>query len=137
LNPVKRALVAAFSLFATLSSPGIEAKRSSPKEVKPVVAAGVRYRVEHFGVKLGRPQNGGYVDAENVKTGKLLWSRMVYRVRYDTNLEKDAQDVFIIEIKLVHGRLLVKTERSEEFEMDLASGRVRALTPLGPRVEVA
>ena len=114
-----------------------EAKRVAPKEVAPLVVDGIRYVVPHFGAFRGRSQNGGYVDAEDAKTRKLIWSRMVYRVQYDVNREKDVQDVFITEMKVRGARLLVKTERSEEFEMELASGRVRALTPLGPHVEVA
>jgi len=46
------------------------------------------------------------------------------------------QDVFITGIKVRKGCLFVTTERAEQFEMDLRSGRVRALTRLGPRVDV-
>ena len=62
---------------------------------------------------------------------------MIYRIQYDPKREKDVQDVFIARIKLSRGHLLVTTERAEEFEMDLPSGRVRALTRLGPGIEVA
>jgi len=124
-------------MAAVLMGAGAEAKRVAPKEVAPLVVDGVRYKVPHFGAFRGRFQNGGYVDAEDAKTRKLIWSRMVYRVQYDVNREKDVQDVFISEIKVTGGRLVVKTERSEEFEMELASGRIRALTPLGPHIEIA
>jgi hypothetical protein len=124
-------------MAALLMGAGADAKRVAPREVAPLVVDGVRYKVPHFGAFRGRSQNGGYVDAEDAKTRKLIWSRMVYRVQYDVNRERDVQDVFISEIKVTGGRLVVKTERSEEFEMDLASGRVRAMTPLGPHIEVA
>jgi len=71
-----------------------------------------------------------------VRSNKLLWDRMVYRVLYKPNLEKDVQDVFIVEVRVKNGRLFVKNERSQEFEMDLASGHVRALTVLGPGIEL-
>jgi hypothetical protein len=110
----------------------VQAKRAAPDDVPPVTAGGVQYRVPHFGAFHGQAQNGGYVQAWDVKSKRMLWDRVVYRIRYDPRLEKDVQDVFITEIQ-VHGeRLLVKNERAEEFEMDLPSGRVRALTPLGP-----
>jgi hypothetical protein len=102
-----------------------------------VVAGGVRYEAPHFGALHGKDQNGGFVQAWDVKTGKLMWDRMVYRVRYDASREKDVQDDFITQIRVKGGILLVKTEHAEEFEMDLISGRVRALGPLGPRIEVA
>ncbi|HEY6863385.1 MAG TPA: hypothetical protein VI319_05755 [Burkholderiales bacterium] len=108
-----------------------------PKAVAAVVANGVRYQVPHFGALHGKAQNGGYVQAWDVKTGKLLWDRMVYRVRYDENLEKDVQDDFISRISVRKGHLRVTTEGSEEFDMDLKSGVVRALTPLGRNIEVA
>ena len=113
------------------------AKRVPPKAVAAVVANGVRYQVPHFGALHGKAQNGGYVQAWDVKSGKLLWDRMVYRVRYDENLEKDVQDDFISRIAVRKGHLTVQTERSERFDMDLGSGAVRALTPLGSHIEVA
>src|SRR5258708_34835335 len=114
-----------------------EAKRLPPKEVAPVVAGGVQYKVPHFGALHEKAQNGGYVQAWDVKTRKLLWDRMVYRIRPDKNLEKDVQDDFITAIRVRGGHLFVKTERSEEFDMDLESGEVRALSALSPNVELA
>jgi hypothetical protein len=114
-----------------------EAKRVPPKEVAPVVVGGVRYEVPHFGALHEKSQNGGYVQAWGVKTRKLLWDRMVYRIRYDENLERDVQDDFITAIRVKDGHLLVKTERSEEFDMDLGSGAVRALSALSTHVELA
>jgi hypothetical protein len=131
------------SFWVTLASGVIaiggdaEAKRVAPKEVPSVVAGGIRYKVPHFGALHDKSQNGGYVQAWDVKTGKLLWDRMVYRVRYDLNLEKDVQDDFISGIRIKGGHLIVKTERSEKFDMDLESGKVSALTPLSQRIEIA
>jgi hypothetical protein len=123
-------------LVGTMVSGAAQAKRAAPQDVAPVVARGIRYEVPHFGALHGEAQNGGYVRAWDVKSKKMLWDRAVYSVRYDPQREKDVQDVFITEIRVRGGRLLVKNERSEEFEMDLASGRVRALTPLGPNTVV-
>jgi hypothetical protein len=119
-----------------LTGANAEGRRLAPKEVAPVIADGVRYSVPHFGSLRGVAQNGGYVEAEDVKTGKLIWSRMIYRIEYDSKIEKDVQDVFITNIEVKQGRVWVKTERAEEFELDLASGRVRALTALGPHIQV-
>ena len=97
-----------------------------------MTVGGVQYKVPHFGAFHGKAQNGGYVQAWDIKSKQMLWDRLVYRIRYDPKLEKDVHDVFIAEIRVRGERLLVKNERSEEFEMDLSSGRVRALTALGP-----
>jgi hypothetical protein len=47
---------------------------------------------------------------------------MIYRIRYDRNLERDVQDVFITEIHLDGKTLSMTKESSERFEMDFASG---------------
>jgi hypothetical protein len=61
---------------------------------------------------------------------------MIYRIRYDRNLERDVQDVFIAEIHLEGKALFVTNQSSERFVMDLTYGKVRALTPLGPGREL-
>ena len=132
-----RTFVAVAILGALAGAGAVEAKRLAPKEVTPVVANGIRYTVPHFGAFHDKPQNGGYVEAWDVKTEKLIWDRMVYRVRYQANREKDVQDDFITQIKVRGGHLLVRTERSEEFDMDLASGQVSALTPLESHIEIS
>ena len=116
--------------LALASSPAF-AKRIPPKPVAPVTAKGVVYKAPHFGVFHGKDQNGGFVQAWDAKTKKLLWDRMVYRVIYDRDLETDVQDVFITKLRVVGDKLVVTNEASEKFEMDLPSGRVRALTALG------
>ena len=124
------------TIVASAVSVGAFAKRLPPKPVAPLVADGVRYEVPHFGAFHGKEQNGGFVQAWDARKNQLLWDRMIYRIRYDRNLERDVQDVFITEIHL-HGKILfVTNESSERFEMDLVSGKVRALTPLGPRREL-
>jgi hypothetical protein len=125
------------ALGVIASAGAAEAKRLAPKQVPSVVAGGILYKVAHFGAHHYKSENGGYVQAWDAKTGKLLWDRMVYRVRYDANLEKDVQDDFISRISVKGGDLIVKTERSEKFQMDLESGKVRALTPLSQHIEVA
>ena len=128
---------AILALGAIAGAGTAEAKRLPPKEVAPVVVGGVEYKVPHFGALHGKSQNGGYVQAWDVKTRKLLWDRIVYRVRYDDSLEKDVQDDFITAIRVKGGHLFVKTERSEELDMDLGSGEVRALSALSPHVKLA
>jgi hypothetical protein len=127
----KGAILCCLLIMATLMTPRAHAKRVAPKEIRPVVAAGVRYKVPHFGALHDKPQNGGYVQAWDIRTSKLLWDRMVYRIRYDRSLEGDVQDVFITGIRLKKRTLRVTNDQSEAFEMDLTTGRVRALTALG------
>ena len=133
----QRRTVLLIALSAMLPSLPASARRRPPREVPPVVRGGIKYTVPHFGSLHGKQEDGGYVQAWDVKSGKLLWDRMVYRVAYEPNLEKDVQDVFIVNIRVTGKKLFVKNESNERFEMDLDGGEVRALTPLGPRTEVA
>lgn len=134
-NVFRRGLLMA---VATLLLTGAaQAKRVAPAPVKPLVHAGVRYEAPHFFSKDDKPEKGGHVQAFDKKTGKLLWVRQVYQVKVDPALEGDVQDVFITSLKLRgRSKLVVQNERKERFEMDLASGKVRALGKLGPRTEL-
>jgi len=112
------------------------AKRRPPAEVKAVVKDGIRYSAPHFGALHGKLQNGGYVQAQETSSGKLLWDRMVYRVIHDARLERDAQDVFIVRVSVNEGTLLVENELGETFEMDLATGRCKAVIKKSTRTHI-
>ena len=101
-----------------------QAKRSAPKDVPPVTVGGVKYSAPHWGKAIGKMQNGGYIQANNVETGKLLWELRVYEFKYDANLEGDVQDVFITSLRLVDGNLEVVNERGDTFVVDIAKRKV-------------
>ena len=94
------------------------AKRSPPAKVEPVKSADAEYRVPH--------DQMGCVEAWDVRTGLLIWRKQVYVVRYDVDLEKDVQDVFITSVEVQKGKLLVKNERASEFELDLDTLQAQA-----------
>jgi hypothetical protein len=76
------------------------------------------------------------VQAQEISSGKLLWDRMVYRVIYDERLERDAQDVFIVRVSVNAGSLLVENDLGETFEMDLATGRCKAVIKKSKRTDI-
>ena len=104
-----------------------EAKRKAPKPVQPVIHNGVRYVAVHWGGRVGKRQNGGHVQAWDVKTNTCLWTRQAYTTRYRRGLESDVQDVFITSMKVVGDKLAVTNERGKTFKLDLA----QAGTPTG------
>ena len=55
----KRALLVGILTGAMLPGAGVQAKRSPPKEVLPVLSGGVRYTVPHAAVLHGKDQDGG------------------------------------------------------------------------------
>ena len=100
------------------------AKRSAPAEVKPVVYQGIRYTAPHWVNANGQRIAGGYVEAFDVKTNKKRWRLRVYEIRYDPQLEKDVQDVFITSLAIEKEMLVVVNQRGERYDVDLKSRKV-------------
>lgn len=92
------------------------AKRSPPKEVAPVRSGEIELRVPHGQM--------GCIEAWDTNAKQLVWRRQVYAIRYDVELERDVQDVFIESIELQKSKLLVKNERGSIYELDLESLQV-------------
>ena len=116
-------------LAGDLSPPGkemVRKKRSGPEPVSPVVFAGVRYEVVHWGKGRGLPQNGGYIAAIDEASDKELWLLRVYEVHYDDDIEDDKRDIFIT--SLVAGgdgkHLYVEDERGRRYVVDTATRKV-------------
>lgn len=109
---MKNAALSLLLLCLCFTSP-VLAKRSAPVEVKPVLAAEVEYRVPH--------DKMGCVEAWDVRTKLMIWRKQVYVVKYDVDLERDVQDVFITAVEVQKGKLLIKNERQSEYELDLAT----------------
>jgi hypothetical protein len=98
-------------------------KRGPPPAAPSVSASGVRYAAVTWGSQRGLDQNGGYVAATDLKTGRELWVAKVYSTPRDPTMEGDKQDLFIKRLKLIEkGRaLLVTDERGGRYRLDLAT----------------
>jgi outer membrane protein assembly factor BamB len=94
------------------------AKRAAPKLVPPVVWQGVEYRapldVEHI----------GHVQAFDLSSGRELWETTVYHVPINPLVEEDVQWVFISEMQVQDGKLVIMNERRKTYRLDLKTGRV-------------
>ena len=67
-RPFKLAIV----ISVILASGAASAKRRAPKDVAPVTAKGIVYKVPHFGFFHQKEQNGGFVQSWDAKTKKLF-----------------------------------------------------------------
>ena len=107
----------------------MQKKRTGPAPVAPVSRGGVRYEPLVWGRERGLGQNGGYILACDVASGKELWTLKVYDVHYDPEMEQDKQDCFITRMSLAWfgNRLKVRNERGERFVVDLDKREVRVL----------
>ena len=103
-------------------------KREGPAEVAPVRLGSVMFSVVHWGLSRGLAQNGGYIAATDIASGRELWLLKVYDVPYDARRERDVQDTFIIELKLdsTGSMLLIKDELERVFVVDPRTRTVRS-----------
>lgn len=107
---------------------GDYAKRSPPEEVSPVVHGDEEYVVIHMASQNGAYQNGGYIEAQDRKTGATKWGIKVYTTINDPD-GKSEQDVFITEMKLnaATGVLLVKDEKKRSYSVNINTRQVTVL----------
>ena len=102
-------------LLATLLA---EAKRGAPTEVLPVTVGNIEYLAPH---RNGTHKQMGFIEARELKSGGLIWSRQIYTVKYDPDLEGDVQDVFIKSITVEGNTLIITNERNSKYQLDLHS----------------
>lgn len=101
------------------------ADRSNPAPVEPVELNGVKYKAPTYDPVSG--YTVGFVEARDSANKRLIWSRQIYVVKYDTNMETDVQDVYITRLVLDNNLLRIYTERGYEYELDLATLEVRPI----------
>jgi len=74
----------------------------------------------------GLEQNGGYIIAKDIATGKELWLARYTQRCTNPDLETDVQDVFIQSIKLSDDKasLNITDEKGRQFTLDLNTQKV-------------
>ena len=109
-------------LFVT----NLYAKRRAPEKVVSISRGDITYKIPHTVRANDSYLKGGIVEAYETKTSKLLWRIEVYKIKYDPNLERDVQDVFITSVKFSEDgkSLIIVDEKRRLFEVDLASRKV-------------
>jgi len=114
--------IATLFLIALFAFPAaVLAKRVPAPVVESITHEGVRYTVPNDkGTK-------GYVVARDAATGKQLWTKTVFRKSICPFLEHDVQWVFIKQMRLEGGRLVIVNERREAYSLDLKTRRVKKL----------
>lgn len=116
----------------------VAAKRVGPAPVAPVVVDGLRIEAVNAGRKRGLAQNGGYIEAFDMASGKSLWLLQVYKIDYAANMEEDVQDRFIKQLESTADRasLLVTDENGNRFIVDLTTRAVSAAPSDAPRTGI-
>jgi hypothetical protein len=123
VTPAKHKLILVLMVLVVGSSVAF-AKQPAPKEVPPAVIGGIKYTAPHWCRINGKDQQGGYIEARDFNTGRLLWELRVYEIKYEPGLEQDVQDIFITSLKVMDGKLQVANEKGDKFVVDLAQRKV-------------
>jgi len=93
----------------------VYSKRVAPAKVEPVIYEGVRYEAP--------TSKMGYVEAYDAASGKKLWEKKAYDVKYNLALERDVQDVFIKELKIEETKqgadLIVIDEQDRKYRIKI------------------
>lgn len=97
------------------------AKRTPAPSIAPIVHNGVRYTVPND------KGTRGYVVAWDAVTGKQLWTKTIFRKCICPCLEHDIQWVFIKEMRLEDGLLIIVNESRKVYSLDPQSRRVKRL----------
>jgi hypothetical protein len=100
-----------------------EAKRKPPKKVKPVLHNGIKYTAPNKYKQIGNAQIG-YVEAWDLESGKKLWEKNIYHVPIKPIMEADVQWIFITELSIEDGNLVVTNEHDEKYILNLETGKV-------------
>jgi hypothetical protein len=98
-------------------------KRTAPATVAPVIHEGIRY------VAPNNDGRRGYIEAWDVQTNKKLWELTVFTNPIDPKFEEDVQWVFIESLSIRDDALIVTSERSNTYGIDL---KTKAITQLPP-----
>lgn len=112
------------TIILTLT-PSLFAKRPAPGEITPLVYNGIKYIVHHWGDSIKKKQNGGFIEAFDLKKRRRLWLLRVYEIEYNKNAEKDLQDIFITRIEIKNNRLIIRNEKNDIFMVDLKTRRIK------------
>ena len=119
-------MIRKFSLISSLLLVTLlaEAKRGAPAEVLPVTVRNIEYLAPH---RNGTHKQMGFIEARDLKSGKLIWSRQIYSVKYDPDLEGDVQDVYIKNLKVKGNSLIITNERKSEYQLNLKTLHIKVL----------
>ena len=85
-------------------------KRMAPKQAAPLKLKGIEYSAP--------VSEMGYVSAKELSSGKVLWSKQVYKIEYDNKLERDVQDVFIDSLWVSGDVIMIHNEKDELYELN-------------------
>jgi hypothetical protein len=117
---VSALLVVAAVISLAVARLGRTNERYPPPTVSPVLINGVEFRVPNL--------EEGVVEAWEIKSQEMLWTKKVYSTLKIPFQEKDTQWVFISKLtqNSKTNELLIENERGRKYILDVVTKKVRA-----------
>ncbi|AHF08664.1 hypothetical protein DESME_13310 [Desulfitobacterium metallireducens DSM 15288] len=111
--------VVAFLLIYYLINPAqvLASRAFAPVKITPIIYKDIKIVAEN-----NSPENMGIIQAFDINTNKLIWSKQVYKVRVKPNVEADTQWVFIKDMEIDGDRLVVINEKQKTYTLDPNTG---------------
>lgn len=105
-------------IFFLLNTGEVLASRAfSPAKIPPIIYKDIKIVAEN-----SSPDNMGIVQAFDINTNKLIWSKQVYEVKMNPRVEADTQWVFIKDMKIDGDKLVVINEKQKMYTLDPNTG---------------
>ena len=103
-------------------------KREGGPRAKPVIHDGVRYEAilwaePTYGSDPLPDTSSAFVVAMDAGTGAELWRTKLYDIRYDPDMERDKQEVYVerLSLSLTRSKLIAVDEKKRKYAIDLKS----------------
>ena len=94
-------------------------KRTAPKEVVPVIVNQIRYSAP--------TDSMGYLVATDLSSNKIIFSKRVYKVRYNFCLETDVQDIYIDSLYIKDEYLYIHDENERIYKMNMSTQKIKRI----------
>jgi hypothetical protein len=115
----KKYVLIAFLLVYCLINPAqvFAIRAFEPVKITPIIYKDIKIVAEN-----NSPENMGIVQAFDINTNKLIWSKQVYKVRMNPDVEADTQWRFIKDMKIEGDKLVVINEEQKTYMLDPNTG---------------
>lgn len=101
-----------YLFWSTLSEPQhIQKKRKAFEYPPPILWNEIEYSISKGTI--------WKVIATDIKTKETIWERQIYTIKYDNNLEKDIQDVYINKLEIRDNNLIIYREDGKIYSTPL------------------
>ena len=105
-----------FASCVTPPNPESSFKRTPAKEVTPITIKNVRYS-----------SGMNEIIATDTLTNEVVWTKEIYSIQFDENLERDVQEIYIDSLFTKDNSLYIRNEEGKMYTMNLKSHEINEI----------